>query len=167
MEASMKRWTVQCSFAAYDAKTVVVEADTLEEALGKAIAEANDSDGWGALGICGDIFVDAAAEGDDADPWREFESSLPIPARFTERGEPPRVVVTVSGGVVQNVEIEDGTVRVEVRDYDTDGADKTDPNIQTDEDGARFALADWSNDLPPDPPAEPPRAGTRASDEER
>ena len=161
----MRRWTVQCSFAAYDAKIVVVNAETLDEALEKAIAKANESDGWFSLDVSGNTFVDAVAEGDDVDPWKEFESSLPIPARFTERGEPPRVIVTVSGGVVQNVEIEGGTVRVEVRDYDTNGAD--DPNIQTDEDGDRFMLADWSNDLPPDPPAEPLRAGERASSEER
>jgi len=161
----MKRWTVQCSFATYDAKIVVVDAETLDEALEKAVAKANESDGWFALDVSGNTFVDAAAEGDDVDPWKEFESSLPIPARFTERGEPPRVIVTVSGGVVQNVEIEGGTVRVEVRDYDTDGAD--DPNIQTDEDGDRFTLADWSNDLPPERPVDAPRAGTRASNEER
>ncbi|HEV2561179.1 MAG TPA: hypothetical protein VGT78_03470 [Rhizomicrobium sp.] len=163
----MKRWTVQCSFAAYDAKIVVVEAETLEEALEKAIAKANESDGWFALDVSGNTFVDAAAVGDDVDPWKEFESSLPIPARFTERGEPPRVIVSVSGGVVQNVEIEGGTVRVEIRDYDTDGADESNPNIQTDEDGDRFTLADWSNDLPPEHPAKPPRAGERASTEER
>ena len=161
----MKRWTVQCSFAAYDAKIVVVDADTLDEALEKAIAEANASDGWFALDVSGNTFVDAVAVGDDVDPWKEFESSLPVPARFTERGDPPRVIVTVSGGVVQNVEIEGGKVRVEVRDYDTDGAD--DPDIQTDEDGDRFTLADWSNDLPPEHPADAPRAGTRASNEER
>jgi hypothetical protein len=161
----MKRWTVQCSFAAYDANTVVVDADTLEEALGKAIAKANESDGWFAIDLSGNTFVDAAAVGDDADPWKEFESSLPIPARFTERGEPPRITIYVSGGVVQNVEIEGGTVRVEIRDYDTDGAD--DPNIQTDADGKHFTLADWSNDLPPEHPADAPRAGTRASNPER
>ncbi len=150
----MTRFTVQCSFASYDAKTVVVDADTLDEALEKAIAEANAGDGWDALDVCGDTFVDAAAVGGDVDPWKDFASSLPIPARFTERGEPPLVTIIVSGGVVQNVRIDGGRVRVEVRDYDTDGADPSDPNIQTDADGARYALADLSNDILPRDAAE-------------
>ena len=138
----MKRWTVQCSFAAYDAKIVVVEAETLDEALEKVIAKANESDGWFALDVSGNTFVDAAAEGDDVDPWKEFESSLPIPARFTERGEPPRVIVIVSGGVVQNVIIDGGKVHVEVHDYDTDGADPGDRLIEFDEEGAAYVCAD-------------------------
>ncbi len=163
----MKVWTVQCSFASYDAKTVVVEAETLEQALERAIDEANGGDGWSVLDVCGDTFVDAVAEGNDVDPWKDFASSLPVPSRFTERGEPPQVAITVSGGVVQNVSIEGGRARVHIRDYDTDGADPRDPNIQTDEAGDRYALADWSNDLPPMPPAATQRAGERASTEER
>ena len=163
----MKFWTVQCSFASYDAKTVVVEADTLQEAMERAIVAANQGDGWSTLDVCGDTFVDAVAKGNDVDPWTDFASSLPIPARFTERGEPPLVTVIVSGGVVQNVHIDGGKVRIHVRDYDTDGADPGDPNIRTDGAGERFALADWSNDLPPEPPAELSRADERASTQER
>ncbi len=40
----MKKWTVQCGFAAYYANTVTVEADTLAEALERAIVAAHDSD---------------------------------------------------------------------------------------------------------------------------
>jgi hypothetical protein len=168
----MKVWTVQCSFASYDTKTVVVEAETIEQALDRAIVAANEGDGWSSLDVCGDTFVDAVAQGDDVDPWKDFASSLPVPTRFTERGEPPFVTVTVSGGVVQDVCIEGGKARVhvrdyDVRDYDTDGADPSDPNIQTDEAGDRYALADWSNERPPVTPAESPRAGERASTEER
>ena len=39
----------------------------------------------------------------------------------------------------------------------TDGAVPGGPSIQTDEAGDRFALADWSNELPPVTPAESPR----------
>ena len=163
----MKLWTVQCSFASYDAKTVVVEAETIEQALDRAIVTANEGDGWSSLDVCGDTFVDAVAQGDDVDPWKDFASSLPVPARFTERGEPPLVTVTVSGGVVQDVCIEGGKARVHIRDYDTDGADPSDPNIQTDEAGDRYALADWSNELPPVTPAQTPRAGQRTSTQER
>ena len=163
----MQFFTVQCSFASYDAKTVVVEAETIEQALDRAIVAANEGDGWSSLDVCGDTFVDAVAQGNDVDPWKDFASSLPVPARFTERGEPPLVTVTVSGGVVQDVCIEGGKARVHIRDYDTDGADPNDPNIQTDEAGDRYALADWSNELPPVTPAETPRAGERASTQER
>ena len=34
--------TVQCSFASYDAKIVVVEAETIDEALDRAITAANE-----------------------------------------------------------------------------------------------------------------------------
>ncbi|MBU6296601.1 MAG: hypothetical protein KGJ79_18145 [Alphaproteobacteria bacterium] len=149
----MKRWTVQCTYAAYYANTVVVEADTIEQACEQAIAQANDDPCWKSLDDCGATFVDAIAEG-DADPWTDFRSSLPVPSAYCEHGTPPLVTVTVSGGVVQQVAIEGGKVRVHVCDYDTDGADPNDPELETDETGARFALADWSNDLPPDGPAE-------------
>ena len=163
----MKLWTVQCSFASYDEKTVVVEAETIEQALDRAIVTANEGDGWSSLDVCGDTFVDAVAQGNDVDPWKDFASSLPVPARFTERGEPPLVTVTVLGGVVQDVCIEGGKARVQVRDYDTDGADPSDPNIQTDAAGDHYTLADWSNELPPVTPTETPRAGKRASTQER
>ena len=93
--------------------------------------------------------------------------SLPVPPRFTERGEPPLVTVTVSGGVVQDVCIEGGKARVHIRDYDTDGADANDPNIQADEAGDFYTLADWPNERPPVTPAQTPRAGKRASPQER
>jgi hypothetical protein len=163
----MKFWTVQCSFASYDAKTVVVEAKAIEQALERAVIAANEGDGWSSQDVCGDTFVDAVAQGRDLDPWKDFASSLPVPARFTERGALPIVTVIVSGGVVQDVSIEGGKVRVEVHDYDTDGRDPSDPSIQTDEAGDRYALADWSNEFPPAIPAESPRAGQRASPRER
>lgn len=150
----MKRWTVQCTYAAYYSNTVMVEADTIEQACEQAIAQANEDPCWKLLDDCGPTFVDAMAEGGDADPWTDFRSSLPVPSRYCERGIPPLVTITVSGGVVQHVAIDGGKVRVHVCDYDTDNADQSDPNLETDETAARFALADWSNDLPPDGPAE-------------
>ena len=89
-----KQFTVQCGFAAYHANTVSVEAETLEEALEKAIETANDDPNWKSLDHCGPTHVDAYCMGRDEDPWDD-EKSLPVPARFTERGEPP--VVTLIG----------------------------------------------------------------------
>ena len=46
-----------------------VEADTLDEALEKAIEAANeDSAGWKVLDHCGDTFVQAVGEGAGVDP---------------------------------------------------------------------------------------------------
>ena len=150
----MKTWTVQCTYAAYYSNTVVVQAPTLEAALETAIEQANSDVGWRPLDDCGPTFVDAVAEGDVWDPWDGLQSSLPIPARFTEPGDPPIVTVIVAGGAVQRVRVEHGKVRVEVRDYDLDGADPNDPAIQTDEDGARYARSLWT-EFPP--PADQPR----------
>ena len=103
-----KPFTVQCTYAAYYARTVTVDAQTLDEALNKAIEAANESDAWRALDHCGPTFVDAVCEGADADPW-DAETALPIPDRFTERGAPP--VVTLAGpGRPGSIEVSGGTV---------------------------------------------------------
>jgi hypothetical protein len=72
----MPLFTVQCSFASYDAKTVVVEAETIEQALDRAIVVANGGDGWSSLDVCGDTFVD---------PWTDFASSLTISPSMAAR----------------------------------------------------------------------------------
>lgn len=141
----MTTYTVQCSYAAYKGRDVVVEADTLDEALETAIAEANADSGWYSQDVSGNTFIDAVAEG-DVDLWAGDvpDRHLSIPARFTEKGEGPRIIVIVAGGVVQSVAIGGGYARVEVRDYDN--AD--DPNAKTDGEGRRYALTDWSNVIP-------------------
>ena len=121
----MTQFTVQCGYPAFLANTVTVEADTLEEALEKAIEKANDDPGWKSLDHCGPTHVDACCEGADADPW-DPEATLPVPERFTEKGEPPVVTLTgarppggiqVSGGTVRlRFEGGAGTVTTEVSD---------------------------------------------------
>ena len=76
-------FTVQCGYAAYFANTVTVEADTLDQALEKALEAASQSDAWRALDHCGDSFVDAVCEGADADPWAT-DTALPVPDRFAQ-----------------------------------------------------------------------------------
>lgn len=142
----MKTFTVQCCFAAYDGNTVVVEAETLDEALEKAIAQANASSDWESLDVSGETFIDAVAEGDDVDLWSDAAFQLAVPTPFTENGEGPRVIVIVSGGIVQNVAIDGGYARVEVRDYDNC---KDDSEAKIDAEGRRYALSDWSNVIPP------------------
>ena len=108
----MKAWTVQCCYAGYFANTVVVEAETLEAALEKAVGTANaDADGWRSIDHCGPTFVQAAAEGAGADPWNAGQSALPIPDRFAEGGEPP--VVTLTGHPsIGGVEVARGRARL-------------------------------------------------------
>ena len=91
-----KSWTVQCGYTAHFANTVTVEAETLEEALEKAIETANADDAWRSTGHCSRTFVDAVCEGADADP-RDTDAAWPVPDRFTERGEPPVVTLTDPG----------------------------------------------------------------------
>ncbi len=105
------RFTVQCGYAAYHANTVTVEAETLEEALEKAVEAANGSDAWRSLDHCGDTFVDAVCEGADADPW-DPDAALPVPSRFTERGEPPLVTVTGPAKPAGGIEVSGGAVRL-------------------------------------------------------
>ena len=98
-------WTVQCSYAAYYANTVVVEAVSPMEACALAIEAANESDGWKSLDHCGPTFVDALSPGQDADPWMNSGSVAPVPDVFTEAGEAPTIVVAVADGAVRDTRI--------------------------------------------------------------
>ena len=124
----MKRYTVQCGYAGCFANTVVAEAETLEAALEKAVETADaDADGWRSLDHCGPTFVQAAAEGADANPWDGAASALPIPDRFAEGGEPP--VVTLTGHRSTGaIEVTRGRVRLRfVEREGTVVADVSDP----------------------------------------
>ena len=140
----MTTYTVQCGYAAYYANTVQVKADSLDAALEQAIETANDDSHWKALDHCSSTFIDAVAEGADADPWSAFSSVLPIPDRFTERGEPPTVTVIMEGGLVQDVVVVGGRVRVLVKDYDTEGLDPEVYDIRREENGDEYTLTDRS-----------------------
>ena len=110
----MTWYTVQCGYAGYFANTVSIEADTLEEALEKAVEAANQDPNWKSVDHCGATFVDAYCMGRDGDPWDDGKS-LPVPPRFTEKGEPP--VVTLSGPRPPGgVEVTGGTVRIRFAD---------------------------------------------------
>lgn len=110
----MTWYTVQAAYASYYANTVSVEADTPEQAIEKAIEEANDDPNWKSLDHCGDTFVDAICIGRDADPWND-ETGLPVPARFTEASSPP--LVTIDPHAPRGtIEVTGGTVRVRFLD---------------------------------------------------
>lgn len=140
------KFTVQCGYAAYYARTQTVEVDTLDAALDAAITEANAHDDWSSEDVCSNTFIDAVAEGDDVDLWSDAVRQLNIPARFTERGEGPRIIIIVKNKRVESVAIGGGYARVELRDYDRA---QDDPDTQIDAEGRRYALTDWSNVIPP------------------
>ena len=119
-------FTIQCGYSSHHANTVTVEAETLDEALEKAIEAANeDSAGWRSTDHVSDSFVDAVCEGADCDPWSD--GALPVPGRFTEHGEP--AVVTLSGPVPPGaVEVSGGRVSVRiVHEYGTVTSEVCDP----------------------------------------
>ena len=58
--------------------------DTHDEALEKAIGQAGDDPHWKSVDQAGQTFVEALAEGMDAEPWSN--TAIPVPDRFT--GEP-------------------------------------------------------------------------------
>ena len=107
-----RQFTVQCGYNAHCANTVTVEAETLEQALEKAIEAVNeDPSGWRSTDHVTDTFVDAVCEGADNDPWGE--DALPVPDRFSEHGEPP--VVTLAGPVPPgSVEVSRGRAMIRI-----------------------------------------------------
>ena len=80
----MTHYTVCCGYASHYHNTVTVEAGTLGEALEKAIEQAGDDPHWKSVDQASQTFVEALAEGVDADPWGD--TAIPVPDRFT--GEP-------------------------------------------------------------------------------
>jgi len=57
----------------------------------------------------------------------------------------PRVIVFVSGGVIQDMTIPPGIV-VEVHDYDVEGIDDQECDVRTDDDGNRFVHTEWEGE---------------------
>lgn len=155
----MTLWTVQCGYARYYSHQVTVEADSLEAALEAAVEAAGDDDGWRDDDVSGPAFVDAVTPG-EGDPWADFDSVLPVPARFTERGEPPLITVFVDGGAIHDVAFEGRPCRVLILDQDVEGG--APEHRETDAEG-RPVLAFRYGAWPPDPdpvPAIPPAGET-------
>ena len=73
-----------------------MEAETLEEALEKAIETANADDAMALDRPLKQDFRGRRLRGRRADP-RDTDAAWPVPERFTERGEPPVVTLTDPG----------------------------------------------------------------------
>mgnify|MGYP000388649288 CR=1 FL=1 len=86
----MTIYTIQVGYHVYYTSTVCVEAETPEEAMNKAILEADgNSDGWDSLDDVGDSYIDAICEGDHGSAWERLNDGdpLPIPRKFSEAWE--------------------------------------------------------------------------------
>ena len=81
----MTLYTVCCGYASHYHNTVTVEAGTLGEALEKAIEQAGDDPHWKSVDQASQTFVEALAEGVDADPWGD--TAIPVPDRTEKAGE--------------------------------------------------------------------------------
>ena len=104
-----RQWTVQCAYNAHWANTVTVEAESLDEALSKALGDVNtDMDGWKSTDHVSETYVDAVAEGADSDPWGP--TAVSVPAEYTERGPLPVVTIHDAGTPQETTEVTRGQV---------------------------------------------------------
>ena len=88
-----KPYTVQCAHAAYYGNIVTVEADTLDEALDKAIQEADgDAAGWRSMETPARPSSSKSAREPTSIPWiarpRRFPSPTGSPSRASRRWSP-------------------------------------------------------------------------------
>ena len=102
---SLRQFTVQCGFNEPSSSTVSVTAATIEEALDKAIEEANDNEDW-RRSDAGDIYIDAVCEG----PGNPLDHPLLIPVRYTKQGEPP--LVRIPDGEAAALDLRSGRIRL-------------------------------------------------------
>lgn len=81
--------SIQCCFATYTSNIVQVEvrdAEDLDDALNRAIEEANFDNGWKKLDYEGPIFIAAACNGASSDPCQSADR-IEVPYLLTERGQ--------------------------------------------------------------------------------
>lgn len=60
--------------------------------------------------------------------------------RINVSDTPPRLVIEISGGLVQSVEIDGQGVSAEIRDYDVLYAQNDGDDVKTDDDGDQYVL---------------------------
>ena len=72
----MTYFSVCCGYASHYHNIVTVDADSLDEALEKAIEQASDDPHWKSVDQASQTYVEALAEGEDADP------GATLPSRF-------------------------------------------------------------------------------------
>ena len=88
----MTHYTVCCGYASHYHNAVTVEADTLDEALEKAIEQAGDDPHWRSVDQASQTFVEALAEGDGHRPLgRHRASPFPTVSLASPRTPPVRV----------------------------------------------------------------------------
>ena len=113
-----RHFTVQCGYMAHFAHTVTVEADTLEEALEKALESRQQRPRrlaqYRSLSVTRSFDRRSLAKVRRLRPMGP-RAALPVPDRFTERGEPPVVTLTDPGRLGGGVEVSGGRVLLRFR----------------------------------------------------
>lgn len=81
----MQTYTVQCGYFQGRGNTVVVQAESVEQACQLAIEEANnDSAGWDDYDSVFETYIDGVVEGEHASVWDQQAKALPIPPQFSD-----------------------------------------------------------------------------------
>ena len=109
-----KQWTAQVCYATYHTRTVRVEAETLKEALERAIEKAEAStDAPETVDDIGESFIDAVCEGYEDSASSASAKHVRIPDAFGEHGKIPLVRIDARPGGKGSVEVTNGCARIE------------------------------------------------------
>jgi len=131
----MKKYEVCVGFTVSAYIETTVEADSIEQLhakLGELLAAGGGDE---AAEVCWDSADDYRVVSVYSDDHKQLE----VPAEL--QGLRQKVLVTMEGGVIQNVEHEPG-IEVEVHDYDIEFYDMEglNENVRTDDSGDRYAM---------------------------
>lgn len=96
----MKKWNVLVGMYYHGCNRQTVEAATAEEACAKAIEAADQDSNWRNTDDVTTSFVDAIAEGEDADPF-EGDADLLVPPAFTDTARMSGVSRQMAGVLTQ------------------------------------------------------------------
>ncbi len=83
----MTRYAIQCMAKTYVMTTVIVEADTLEDACKKGIYASDNECDWDNVDCYGPTFVDGIVKDPSGDPLSDLcDSQVDIPVHYSEDG---------------------------------------------------------------------------------
>ena len=125
-------------------QTILVEHGTtdLAPALGRAISHAHDVADWRMTESTTRTFIDAIAEGRDADPWMRRHKVV-VPAGLSEDGPAPIVLIRLSGGRIDDVVLVRGQAHVVAVNRDGEAMDRG-PHLRVQDDQGEMFLTHWT-----------------------
>ncbi|MEZ5936015.1 MAG: hypothetical protein R3F54_29700 [Alphaproteobacteria bacterium] len=142
----MNAYSIACCYGEIRShkQTILVEHETtdLTSALEGAIAQAHDVADWRATDSFTRTFVDAIAEGQDADPWGR-RNRVPVPDGVSEEGPAPIVLIRVAGGRIDHVVLVRGHAHVVAVNRDGEGLDRG-PHLRARDSQGEMLLTHWT-----------------------